>query len=64
MTFSLAPLLLHESGVPDSARAALRAATGAPAAERRVHLEAAARALYREAHLDCDEARELVGLVE
>jgi hypothetical protein len=62
MSLSLVPLLLHESDVPAAARAALHAATRAPAAERRRHLETAATALYREARLDCADARELVGL--
>ena len=60
--FSLVPLLIHDPGVPASARAALRAADLAPASERHRHLEAAAHALYCEAHLDCADARELVGL--
>ncbi len=58
----LLPLLIHSRDVPASARAALVAASHAPASERRSHLEIAARALYREAHLDCADARELVGL--
>lgn len=62
MSFSLAALLMVEEDVPATARAALRAATRAPAAEQRLHLKAAATALYREAHLDCEDARELVGL--
>ena len=62
MSLSLVPLLLHESDVPVAARAALRAAADAPAGERRRHLETAAQALYREARLDCADARELVGL--
>ncbi len=62
MRLSLIPLLLHSDEVPASARDALREASVAPADERRPHLEAAARALYREAHLDCADARELVGL--
>jgi hypothetical protein len=62
MTLSLLPLLIHDVDVPASARAALREAAAAPPAERRPHLEAAARALYREAQLDCPDARELVGL--
>ena len=64
MMFSLLPLLLHDPSVPATARAALRAADDAPASERRRHLEAAARALYHEADLDCADARELVGLGE
>jgi hypothetical protein len=62
MRFSLAPLLLHMEDIPDTARTALREASAAPAAERRTHLEAAARALYQDAHLDCADAKELVGL--
>ena len=62
MSFSLARLLEVEEDVPVSARAALHAAASAPTGEREVHLEAAARALYRDAHLDCADARELVGL--
>jgi len=64
MSLSLLPLLVVEEDVPASARAALLEAARTPEDERRVHLEAAARALYRDAHLDCDDARELVGLVE
>ena len=62
MTLSLLPLLLHEADLPASVRDALRSAAKAPETERRRHLEAAARALYRDAALDCDDARELVGL--
>jgi hypothetical protein len=62
MSLSLLPLLIHDADVPASARSALRDAVAAPAAERRSHLETAARALYREADLDCPDARELVGL--
>jgi hypothetical protein len=62
MSLSLVPLLIHDEDVPAAARAELRAAERGPARDRRVHLEAAARALAREAQLDCAEARELVGL--
>jgi hypothetical protein len=62
MMLSLAPLLLHEADVPPRARNALLAASLAPAGERRAHLEVAARALAYEANLDCEDARELVGL--
>ena len=58
MSLSLLPLLLHEEDVPAAARAALREAVRAPALERRAHLEAAARALYREADLECADARD------
>lgn len=62
MSFSLAALLLHEEDVPEPARYALRRASTAPVGVRRAYLEAAAEVLYRDAHLDCDDARELVGL--
>ena len=62
MSLSLASLLLVEDDVPARARAELHAAHLAPPAERRLHLEAAARSLYAEANLDCADARELVGL--
>lgn len=62
MSFSMLSLLLHEEDVPAAARDALREAAHAPAPERRAHLEAAAEALYRDAHLECADARELVGL--
>ena len=62
MSFSLVPLLLHDDDVPETVRAALRDADHAPAGERQAHLEAAALALFRDAHLECAEARELVGL--
>ena len=64
MSFSLARLLVVEEDVPVGARIALRAAAGAPDGERDVHLEAAARSLFRDAHLDCADARELVGLTD
>ena len=60
---SLLPLLIHDEDVPPSVRAALRDASVAPADARQGHLELAARALYREADLDCADARELVGLL-
>jgi hypothetical protein len=62
MSLSMLSLLMFEDDVPAAARAALQAATEAPADRRRSLLEAAAHALYREADLDCADARELVGL--
>jgi hypothetical protein len=62
MSFSLASLLMVEEDVPATVRHALEAASRAPASERRPHLEAAAHALYRDANLDCADAKELVGL--
>jgi hypothetical protein len=62
MSLSISSLLLHSPDVPPAARAALLAASSAPAHERISYLEAAARSLYRDANLDCVDARELVGL--
>ena len=62
MSLSLLSLLVVEDDVPPSARAFLRKARFAPDAERSALLQAAAFALHREAHLDCDDARVLVGL--
>jgi hypothetical protein len=62
MSFSLAPLLLHDDHVPAGARDALRAAHDAPPAERTHLLESAARILFVETDVDCGDARELVGL--
>jgi hypothetical protein len=62
MSFSMAPLLLHRPDIPATVRHALRAALDGPVEQRTRHLESAARTLYRELDLDCDDARELVGL--
>lgn len=64
MSFSVAPLLIHSTSVPDAARSAIRAAYEAPSDTRDEHLASAARILYAEAGLDCEDARELVGLVD
>lgn len=62
MAFSLAPLLVYSEAVPLVAREALRAANAAPAEHRRSALASAARLLYTETALDCNEALEIVGL--
>jgi hypothetical protein len=62
LSFSVAPLLLHTDQIPATARHALRAAYDAPIEERSSHLESAARILHHELDLDCEDARELVGL--
>ena len=62
MSLSLASLLMYEDDVPAAARAALCRARNAPVGERRGYLEAAAAVLYRDANLDFEDARELVGL--
>lgn len=62
MSLEITRLLLHSDDVPPEARAALRDAYNAPAAERELHLVAAAKILHREVELECRDARELVGL--
>ena len=64
MSFSMAPLLIHDDAVPDGARRALRAAIGAPPEWRIPMLEHAAKILHRETGLECGDVRELVGLPE
>jgi hypothetical protein len=64
MNLSMAPLLIASNDVPAAARRALRDARDAAPADRWWHLETAARSLYRELGLDCDDARALVGLSE
>jgi hypothetical protein len=64
MTLSMAPLLIESNDIPATARRALRDARDAPPADRSPHLETAARSLYRDLGLDCDDARALVGLPE
>ena len=62
MSFSLAPLLVHNPDLPSSVRDELRAALTTEPSQRDVHLIAAARILNQELALDCSDARELVGL--
>jgi hypothetical protein len=62
MSFTLGPLLMHSDHVPAEARDALRAAYEGPPERRGALLESAARILYAETELECDDARELVGL--
>jgi hypothetical protein len=62
MTLSIATLLVHDDTTPEGARAALRAALARPEAERQALLIDAARILFFEGGVDCDDARELVGL--
>ncbi|MBX3155327.1 MAG: hypothetical protein KF773_04975 [Deltaproteobacteria bacterium] len=62
MSFSLVPLLLHSSDLPEGARAQLAAALATDEDRRDEHLLSAARLLHRHLDLDCDDARELVGL--
>lgn len=62
MGFSIAPLLIHNEGIPLAARRALEAATFGPVEDRTAQLETAARAIYAETDLNCTDVREIVGL--
>lgn len=65
MSFSLAPLLIHDESVPRGARVALRAAavkSVEPETRRRM-LRIAAKILHTEAGLECRDVHELVGTV-
>jgi hypothetical protein len=62
MTFSIAPLLIHNEALPLEAREALEAGSFGPFEQRRAQLEKAARVLFRETDLECGEVRDLVGL--
>jgi hypothetical protein len=64
MSLSMVPLLIQSNDVPAAARRALRDAREAPPEDRSLHLETAARSLYDDLGLDCDDARALVGLSE
>lgn len=58
----IAELLLHSDDVPPAARAALASAYQGPETARFDNLVEAARILHRDIGLDCEDARELVGL--
>ena len=62
MGFTMASLLMNSDSVPREAREALRKAWLGPQEHRAAQLESAARVLYRDTELDCEEARDLVGL--
>jgi hypothetical protein len=59
---SMAPILMHSEQVPASARDALREASSAPPASRDALLTTAAKILYAETGLPCEDVLELVGL--
>jgi hypothetical protein len=59
---SMAPLLIHSDSVPPSAKAALREAT--TSTEPKALLVEAAKALYAETGLPCEDVLELVGLTK
>lgn len=60
---SLAPLLMHSEMVPPSAREALREASTRPEQQKEL-LTTAAKILYAETGLPCEDVLELVGLHE
>lgn len=63
MTFSMLPLLVYSEDLSEDLRETIRQALSAPPELRHQHLEATAKALYREAGtLECADVRELVGL--
>jgi hypothetical protein len=62
MALSVASLLIHSDSIPEGARLALADAFARPEQDRPALLKAAARILYKEAELDCNDALELVGL--
>jgi hypothetical protein len=57
----IAELLIHSDDVPPAARLALESAKASPT-DRFDNLVAAARILHQDIGLDCEDARELVGL--
>lgn len=61
---SMASILMHSDAVPASARDVLREASSAPPPSRDALLEAAAKILYAETGLPCEDVLELVGLRE
>lgn len=58
----IAELLIHSDDVPPAARLALASAYQGPETARLDSLVEAARILHRDTGLDCEDARELVGL--
>ena len=60
--FSILPLLVHSSAVPESAKSALLAAQASPPAERIRALKSAARVLHHETGLECRDVLDMVGL--
>jgi ferric-dicitrate binding protein FerR (iron transport regulator) len=64
MAFSITRLLLHSSAVPPEARDALKSAMETEPEHRAVWLERALRLLHAGTDIDCDDARELVGIAQ
>lgn len=60
--FSILPLLVHSSAVPQGAKNALLAAQSSPPADRIRALKSAARVLHHETGLECREVLDMVGL--
>jgi hypothetical protein len=59
--YDVTSLLMHSDDVPPAVKASLEAARRSPE-ESEEHLRSAARGLFYGTPLECDEARELVGL--
>lgn len=59
---SMAPILMFSDHVPASAREVLREASSAEPASRDALLSQAAKILYAETGLPCEDVLELVGL--
>jgi hypothetical protein len=62
MSMSMIPLLMVSDSISAEAREALRAVVKAPAHERAEKRVAAARLLFNETDLACDEVKDLMGL--
>lgn len=59
---SMAPILMHSEHVPATAREVLREASAAEPSSREALLTTAAKILYAETGLPCEDVLELVGL--
>jgi len=63
--FTMAPLLIHSVHISDGVKTALRAALETESqSEANDHLQSAAKILFEETDLDCNDVKELVGLRE
>lgn len=63
MNLSMIPLLMHSPDLPAEVRHALSAAQAADPEQRDDHLVVAARLMHDQLAVDCNDARELVGLL-
>jgi hypothetical protein len=58
----MVPLLMHSPDIPEQVREQLRAAYLAGPDQRAEQLYSAARSIHEELDVECEDARELVGL--